>query len=174
MLLITHDPHLVELVADQLWLVDEGNVRPYEGDMDDYRGLLAERARPAARADAGPNRKDERRERAEARVQLAPLRRQARDAEARIAKLEAERARIEARLADPALYAPGKGVAVADTVTGANQRLAAIGRELATAESAWMAAGGSAGSGGVGRAALPAVPRWRQSQNRAVSCSDVT
>ena len=135
-LLITHDPHLVELVADRLWLVGDGTVRPYEGDMDDYRGLLAERARPAARADAAPNRKDERRERAEARVQLAPLRRQARDAEAQIAKLEAERARIEARLADPALYAPGKAAAV----TEANQRLAAIGRELAVAESAWMAA----------------------------------
>jgi len=138
-LLITHDPHLVELVADRLWLVGDGTVRPYEGDMEDYRGLLAERARPA-KADAVPNRRDERRERAEARVQLAPLRRQARDAEARIAKLEAERASIEARLADPALYAPGQSQAVPDIVTGANQRLAAIGRELAAAEGVWMAA----------------------------------
>ena len=135
-LLITHDPHLVELVADRLWLVGDGTVRPYEGDMDDYRALLVERARPAAKPDAGPNRRDERRERAEARVQLAPLRRQARDAEARIAKLEAERARIEGRLADPALYAPGQSQAV----TEANQRLAAIGRELAAAEGVWMAA----------------------------------
>ena len=52
MLLITHDPHLVELVADRLWLVGDGTVRPYEGDMDDYRALLIERARPAAKADA--------------------------------------------------------------------------------------------------------------------------
>ena len=135
-LLITHDPHLVELVADRLWLVGDGTVRPYEGDMDDYRALLVERARPAAKPDAAPNRRDERRERAEARVQLAPLRRQARDAEARIGKLEAERVRIEARLADPALYAPGQSQAV----TEANQRLAAIGRELAAAEGVWMAA----------------------------------
>ena len=48
MLLITHDPHLVELVADRLWLVADGTVRPFEGDLDDYRGLLAERARAAA------------------------------------------------------------------------------------------------------------------------------
>ena len=41
-------------------------------------------------------------------MQTAPLRRQARDAEALIAKLAAERARIETRLADPAMYAPGK------------------------------------------------------------------
>jgi len=135
-LLITHDPHLVELVADRLWLVGDGTVRPYEGDMDDYRALLVERARPAARQDTAPNRRDERRERAESRVQLAPLRRQARDAEARIAKLETERARLLARLADPALYAPGR----ATEITDANSRLAMIAREVAAAEGAWMAA----------------------------------
>jgi ATP-binding cassette subfamily F protein 3 len=135
-LLITHDPHLVELVADRLWLVGDGTVRPYEGDMDDYRALLVERARPAAKPDTAPNRRDERRERAESRVQLAPLRRQARDAEARIAKLESERTRLLARLADPALYAPGR----AAEITDANSRLAMIAREVAAAEGAWMAA----------------------------------
>ncbi len=135
-LLITHDPHLVELVADRLWLVGDGTVRPYDGDMDDYRALLAERARPAAKADAAPSRRDDRRGRAEAREQQAPLRRRARDAEALIAKLAAERARIELRLADPALYLPGK----AAEVTAANTRLAAIARETETAEAAWLAA----------------------------------
>jgi ATP-binding cassette subfamily F protein 3 len=134
-ILITHDPHLVELVADRLWLVADGSVRGYEGDMDDYRALLAERARPAARADA-VNRRDDRRERAEARAALAPLRRRAKDAEALIGELAGERARIEAKLADPALYAPGR----AAEVTAANTRLAAIARETAAAEAAWMAA----------------------------------
>ena len=135
-LLITHDPHLVELVADRLWLVGDGTVRPYEGDMDDYRALLVERARPAAKPDTAPNRRDERRERAENRVQLAPLRRQARDAEARIAKLEAERAKLLAQLADPALYTPGR----AADITQTNTRLAAVAREVTEAEGAWMAA----------------------------------
>ncbi|MGI4953356.1 MAG: AAA family ATPase, partial [Janthinobacterium lividum] len=135
-LLITHDPHLVGLVADRLWLVADGTARPYDGDMDDYRTLLAERARGPARADAGPNRKDERRGRAEARAQTAPLRRRIRDAEARIAKLAAERASIEAKLADPALYAPGRGA----EVTAAQQRLAAIGREQDAEETIWLEA----------------------------------
>jgi ATP-binding cassette subfamily F protein 3 len=135
-LLITHDPHLVELVADQLWLVADGTVKPYDGDMDDYRVLLAERARGAVRGDAGPSRKDERRERAEARVHLAPLRRQARDAEARIAKLSAQRAAVEATLADPALYAPGRG---AEVVT-AQQKLAQLSREIEAAETVWLEA----------------------------------
>jgi ATP-binding cassette subfamily F protein 3 len=134
-LLITHDPHLVELVADRLWLVGDGTVRPYDGDLDDYRALLVERARPAPKADAG-SRRDDRRERAEARAALAPLRRRAKEAEARIAKLAAERARIEAKLADPSLYEPGR----ANEVTAANTRLAAITRESAAAEADWLAA----------------------------------
>ena len=52
-LLITHDPHLVELIADRLWLVADGTVRPFDGDLDDYRALLAERARPTAKQDVG-------------------------------------------------------------------------------------------------------------------------
>ena len=135
-LLITHDPHLVELVADRLWLVADGTVRPYDGDMDEYRTLLADRARPPARADAAPTRRDERRDRAEARVQTAPLRRQARDAEARLAKLATERARIEAQLADPALYAPGRGA----DVVAAQQALARIARDTEAAETAWLEA----------------------------------
>ncbi|MDO5387076.1 MAG: ABC-F family ATP-binding cassette domain-containing protein [Pseudomonadota bacterium] len=39
-ILITHDLHLIELVADDLWLVDKGSCRPYDGDLDDYKELL--------------------------------------------------------------------------------------------------------------------------------------
>ena len=69
-LLITHDPHLVELVADQLWLVDDGTVRPYEGDMDDYRVLLAKKGKAPRLAGVakGVSKKDERKARADAGV----------------------------------------------------------------------------------------------------------
>ena len=134
-LLITHDPHLVELVADRLWLVADGTVRPFDGDLDDYRILLSEHGRSVNKAEPLP-RKDDRRERAAARAALAPLRKQAKDAEALLAKLTAERAAIEARLADPDLYAPGR----AADINGANARLASIRREAAAAEAAWLAA----------------------------------
>jgi ATP-binding cassette subfamily F protein 3 len=135
-LLITHDPHLVELVADRLWLVADGTVRPFDGDLDEYRALLAERARPAAKADAAPRRDHRRRERAETRAAQAPLRRQAKDAEALVAKLNAERMGLEAKLADPAIYAAGRTA----ELTAANTRLAAIARETAAAEAAWLEA----------------------------------
>ncbi len=143
-LLISHDPHLVELVADRLWLVGDGRVAPFEGDMADYRTWLAERARAAAReaprepgASPAPARAEDRRDRAEQRRATAPLRKRARDAEALLTKLGAERAALEARLADPTLY---RSASQAAEITHANTRLAAIAVEEAAAEAVWMEA----------------------------------
>jgi ATP-binding cassette, subfamily F, member 3 len=134
-LLITHDPHLVELIADRLWLVADGTVRAFDGDLDDYRALLAERSRSAAKPEVA-SRRNERRERADARTALAPLRKQARDAEARLAKLAAERLAIEKMLTDPELYVPTRKSEIA----AANARLAAISKLAAAAEAEWLAA----------------------------------
>jgi len=135
--LISHDPHLIELVADRLWLVANGTVSPFEGDLDDYRALLAERSRPQAGAQRGGARAEDRRARAEARAALAPLRRQVAEAERVITELAAERAALEARLADPRLY---EGGGQAAEIARANARLAAIARETAAAEEAWLEA----------------------------------
>ncbi|MFT8671925.1 ABC-F family ATP-binding cassette domain-containing protein [Acetobacter orientalis] len=141
-LLISHDPHLVELVADRLWLVAEGKVTPFEGDMAEYRSWLIEQSRSANRAskpqDDAPqqSRKDDRRDRAEIRKAQAPLRKLIKDAESKLAKLAAERATLEVKLADPALYTTGK----ADDVTRLNTRLAAIGKAQAELEEQWLEA----------------------------------
>ncbi|EGG76034.1 Putative ABC transporter ATP-binding protein yheS [Gluconacetobacter sp. SXCC-1] len=139
-LLISHDPHLVELVADRLWLVGDGTVRPFEGDMAEYRTWLTERARAVSNSDparpAAAPRRDDRRERAEARKATAPLRKRIRDAEQLMARLVAERAKLEARLADPKLYESGR----AEDVTALNTRLAAIAREHDRAEEDWLEA----------------------------------
>jgi ATP-binding cassette subfamily F protein 3 len=133
--LITHDPHLVQLIADRLWLVGDGTVRPFDGDLDDYRALLVERARPPAK-DTAASRRNDRRERAEARASFAPLRKQARDAETQLARLAAERAALEARLADPAFYAAG----TPGEIAAAQTRLAALARETERVEAAWLEA----------------------------------
>jgi ATP-binding cassette subfamily F protein 3 len=110
--LISHDWHLVELVADRLWLVAEGTVRPFEGDLEDYRQLLLapKSGDAAARNGAGSNRRAERRAAAERRRELEPLRRRVRDAEARVSALTKDLAAIETALADPATYAGGREV----------------------------------------------------------------
>jgi ATP-binding cassette subfamily F protein 3 len=127
-LLITHDPNLVEMVADRLWIVGDGTVSPYEGDMDDYRKLLAERARPAkpAKRGAAPR----------LRADPAPLKRRARDAEAKLARLGAEKAKLDAKLADPTIYTAARRVELQE----ANERAARLQKDLNDAEATWLAA----------------------------------
>jgi ATP-binding cassette subfamily F protein 3 len=48
-ILISHDRHIIETSADRLWLVHDGTVKPYDGDMDDYTSLVLERARASRR-----------------------------------------------------------------------------------------------------------------------------
>ncbi|HYE00415.1 MAG TPA: ABC-F family ATP-binding cassette domain-containing protein, partial [Alphaproteobacteria bacterium] len=77
-ILISHDPNLVELCADRLWMVADGTVKPFDGDLDDYRRLLLEQRRAEARAERGEaergdTRRDQRRNAAELRQVLAPL-----------------------------------------------------------------------------------------------------
>jgi ATP-binding cassette subfamily F protein 3 len=135
-LLITHDPHLVELVADRLWLVADGTVKPFDGDLDEYRALLAERAR-AAREPAGANggRSAERRERAESRAQLAPLRQRLKEVEKLLERLGLEAKLIERRLGDPETYAKRKP----EDIAWATTRRAAIAKETCALEEEWLA-----------------------------------
>ncbi|MCB8873786.1 ABC-F family ATP-binding cassette domain-containing protein [Acidisoma silvae] len=137
--LITHDPHLVELVADRLWLVADGAAVQFDGDMDDYRQRLAGLAGGPAKLDTAPTRQDDRRERAEARAALAPLRKIAQDAEKRIAKLTADKEKIEGILADPGFYEKHGGA----EITRGQQKLAAIARDIEAAEEAWLEAQGA-------------------------------
>ncbi|HYD68253.1 ABC-F family ATP-binding cassette domain-containing protein [Azospirillum sp.] len=137
-ILISHDPHLIELTADRLLLVHDGTCKPFDGDLDDYKRLLLERARAEradAKGDTGPSRKDQRRASAEARAALAPLKKKATDAEALVTKLSAEKARISEKLADPTLY-----TGPSDKLTKLQIDLGAVDKKLAAAEETWMEA----------------------------------
>ena len=138
-ILISHDPHLVGLVADRLWLVADGTVTPFDGDLDDYRRHLLEERRLAVKSGEPraprPNRKQERRIAASARVALGDLRRQVKRAEVELARLTAERSAIETALADPETYAgpPEKAAQL-------NKRRADAASRIATAETRWLEA----------------------------------
>ncbi len=154
-LLISHDPRLVEMVADRLWLVDGGRVTNFDGDMDDYRRLLLDKARDARRENQGGKggngaaansgaeeaahtagaRQDRKRAAAEARKRLAPLRRAVEAAEKTVEKRTAEVARLQEKLADPALYQDRP-----DAVADLHLTLGKAQKALETAEEAWMEA----------------------------------
>jgi len=133
--LISHDWHLLELAADQLWVVAEGGVRPLDGDLDDYRRMLLERFAPVDTDRRGESneRRAARRRAAEKRRSLEPLRQRARRAEEVIARLSGERAALERDLA--ADNGSGlRGSAVAEIM----KRRARLIRQIAEAESEWL------------------------------------
>jgi ATP-binding cassette subfamily F protein 3 len=129
------------LVADRLWLVADGGVAPFDGDLLDYRKLLLDKAREARRGGGGGgggdprNRKEERRAAAENRAQLAPLRKKVQEAEKKMERLGTTKATLEARLADPKLYdgPPEK-------VTALQKEIAETAAAIGQAEAAWLEA----------------------------------
>jgi ATP-binding cassette subfamily F protein 3 len=137
-LLISHDPHLIELTADRLWLVADGRVRPFDGDLDDYRRALLGRGsdRPSTGDSGGGNaRRVERQRQAEARARLAPLRQAAKAAERELERLTAARAALAARLADGATYARS-----GDEIAALVRREAELKAAIEAAEHRWLAA----------------------------------
>ncbi len=136
--IVSHDPHVLALTADRLWLVDGGRSVPFDGDLDEYRTLCASgsgsaTAKPAVNDRGTPSKKEARRLSAERRNALAPLRRQVLEAEAVVARLEAEKTNMRDALADPALY-QGDGRRVADL----RRQYAQLEKSIATAEETWF------------------------------------
>jgi len=137
-ILVSHDRHILETVADRLWLVADGTVRPFDGDLDDYRRQVVGGPRGEATNGGGDkaNRRDLRREAAEQRQRLAPLRKAAKDAETQVERLTAEKSKIDAKLADAALYT----AAAQGEVVALKRRQADLNRDLEAAESVWLEA----------------------------------
>jgi ATP-binding cassette subfamily F protein 3 len=131
-ILVSHDPHLVELVADRLWLVKGGHVRPFDDDMDAYRRLLlSERGGTPARP-----RDDKPKPRPQPRSDVAPLKAEAAKCEARVAKLEEMRAAIDSRLANPLIYTRGD----TEAIERLRRKRAEVEDALTRAEALWMTA----------------------------------
>ncbi len=129
--LVSHDMHLLGLVADRLWLVKDGAVSPYEGDLDDYRRFLlsgdapAEKPAEAAKPPA-PKRPS--------RDAVLALRSEARKAEERVQKLTEMMGKLDIKLADPNLYNDPY-----EAEKWGKKRAEAV-RALAFAEELWMGA----------------------------------
>jgi ATP-binding cassette, subfamily F, member 3 len=128
-ILVSHDMHLLGLVADRLWLVKGGAVVPYEEDLETYRRqLLAGDEEPKAKPVEKPKKAS--------REDLAALRAEVRKCEERLDKLNEMRDRLAKKLADPALYEPGRG-SEAETW---QKKYAEVMGALDKAEALWLRA----------------------------------
>jgi len=142
-ILISHDRHLVHACVDRLWLVADGGVKPFDGDLDDYaKLLLADRGNrnsdnKSTTGDHGADqRKAKRANAAEQRAIIAPLRQRVAQAEAFLDKATMAQEKLEAALADPALYEPEKAKKLADISAKANRAKELVSK----AEEDWLMA----------------------------------
>jgi ATP-binding cassette subfamily F protein 3 len=113
LVVVSHDRHLLRSTTDDLYLVHDGQVEVFDGDLDDYQQWLADLQRQENQQDAPDKenntnsaqaRKDQKRREAEFRSQTQPLRKQITKLEQQMEKLGAELAAVEEKLADSALY----------------------------------------------------------------------
>jgi ATP-binding cassette subfamily F protein 3 len=151
-LLVSHDRALLREVCDEFWLVSQGGIQPFDGDLDDYQQWLLQTSRdmakaaresrretpsatPSIAAAAAPalprlDRKATAHNRTKLTDQLKPLRNEARLLEQKIAQCELEKNGLEQELANAAV----SGMRLAE----AGKRLKQLSVELTAAETRWL------------------------------------
>jgi ATP-binding cassette subfamily F protein 3 len=153
--LVSHDRHLLRVVADELLLVHAGAVEPFDGDLEDYARWLSTSAaaqeaatasasaaavpaaRPAGEARGTPEaRKQRKRAEAERRAALGPLKAALAKQERELERLVATRSEIERELALP----PAGAEADRKRLMQLSEQQAQLNRVIQGAESAWMEA----------------------------------
>ena len=130
-ILVSHDMHLLSLVADRLWLVKGGAVTPFTDDLEAYRRLLLageENGKPVSQPAEKP--------RKAGRDEILALRSEVRKCEDRIAKLEDMHGKLSAKLADPALYDDAR----IHELESWNRKFAECEEAMQKAEALWIEA----------------------------------
>jgi ATP-binding cassette subfamily F protein 3 len=130
--LVSHDMHLLNLVADRLWLVKDGAVSAYEGDLESYRALLLQRDDKPAKSvktekPSAPK---------PSRDAILALKAEVRKCEERVSKISQMQDKLAKKLADPALYEDGKK----GELETWNKKYAEVMEGLDRAEAMWIAA----------------------------------
>ena len=130
-ILVSHDMHLLSLVADRLWLVKGGAVTPYNEDLEAYRRMLLagdEEVKVAPKAVEKPKKAS--------RDEILALRAEVRKCEDRLAKINDMRDKLAKKLADPELYESSR---IGELETW-NRKYAEVMEALDKAEALWLSA----------------------------------
>lgn len=129
--LVSHDMHLLSLVADRLWLVKGGRVTPYDDDLDTYRSQLLSGDKPTTNAPS-----DKPKVKKASRDEILAFRAEVRKCENRVEKLMEMHEKLSAKLADPELYSD-KNIADLDVW---NKKFAEVEEAISRAEILWVTA----------------------------------
>ncbi len=110
-ILISHDRHLIEASVDRLWLVDEGTVKAYDGDLDGYAQLVLDKSRTARREarktarTSTPANEPANSKPAPAKINLVHLKKQIQQSDSKMLELQEKITILDRALADPQMYA---------------------------------------------------------------------
>ncbi|RWQ30632.1 ABC-F family ATP-binding cassette domain-containing protein [Mesorhizobium sp.] len=134
-ILISHDRHLLEATADRLWLVKDGTVNPFDGDLDDYKTLVTGVSgdRRGKREAEKASKADRRRDAAARRAAFEPLAKEIRATEALMDRIRKRIDLIEDELANPAVYEKDPS-----TATRLAKERSQLAQTLAGHEEKWL------------------------------------
>ncbi|ADO46653.1 ABC transporter ATP-binding protein [[Enterobacter] lignolyticus] len=142
LVVVSHDRHLLRSTTDDLYLVHDGKVEPFDGDLEDYQQWLSDLQKQESQPDDAPKdnansaqaRKDQKRREAELRTQTQPLRKEIARLEKEMEKLHAQLAKAEEKLGDSGLYDVERKAELAECL----QQQASAKSGLEECEMAWL------------------------------------
>ncbi|WP_079847982.1 ABC transporter ATP-binding protein [Salmonella enterica] len=145
LVVVSHDRHLIRSTTDDLYLVHDKKVEPFDGDLEDYQQWLSDVQKQENQADDAPkennansaqSRKDQKRREAELRTLTQPLRKEITRLEKEMEKLNAQLAQAEEKLGDSSLYDPSRKAEMTECL----QLQASAKSGLEACEMAWLEA----------------------------------
>ena len=142
LVVVSHDRHLIRSTTDDLYLVHDGKVEPFDGDLEDYQQWLTDVQKQENQpeeptkenANSAQARKDQKRREAELRTQTQPLRKEIARLEKEMEKLNATLAAVEEKLGDSGLYDQSRKAELTDCL----QTQAKTKSNLEECEMAWL------------------------------------
>ncbi|WP_146634196.1 ATP-binding cassette domain-containing protein, partial [Salmonella enterica] len=145
LVVVSHDRHLIRSTTDDLYLVHDKKVEPFDGNLEDYQQWLSDVQKQENQADNAPkennansaqSRKDQKRREAELRTLTQPLRKEITRLEKEMEKLNAQLAQAEEKLGDSSLYDPSRKAEMTECL----QLQASAKSGLEECEMAWLEA----------------------------------
>ncbi|KDD79022.1 ABC transporter ATP-binding protein [Glaesserella parasuis] len=146
LVIVSHDRHLLRSTVNEFYLVHDGKVEEFNGDLEDYQKWLNElnaQLEFAKKADnptachnenSAVNRKEQKRQEAELRQQAAPLRKKLTQLEKELEKLTASLTTLEETLASPEIYDVENKAKLTDTLA----KRVATKKQLEEVEMEWL------------------------------------
>jgi ATP-binding cassette subfamily F protein 3 len=133
--LISHDPHLIELTVDRFWLVKDGRCQPFDGDLNDYKDMILSPGRAANERERRGKGESKPAKKSRASAEPGDLKRQVAQSGVAVQKLTEAMRLIEKKMAERSFYEEPANV-IADW----QRKHADVAKRLEQAEEAWLQA----------------------------------